>query len=274
MWPDYDLDKEETWVVMESPTVDRSWEEQLTRIGGLNPFKKPVLVWRWGATYRDPMSTDNGLKYWLCNRPRTLIGFEFTDPVTEMTLSVKKLEDVPNHILVAVPKYNGDGDYVQLGQRRIIIEQWRSPEFLARSRRYTASMQRDPGSVQEFFFCKNCGDEPLLVGNDGPNPCAKCGSTRSYIREVREEGDGKLLRSFPSEGCYDCFLILENSEGGPMAPDANALGWIEKLWSEQKEKSLKEQMSDSYAETAGQYDLNRAATSPANPFKQPAVSGW
>lgn len=276
MWEDYDLDNEATWIEMESPTVDSSWADCLTRIGGRNPFKKPNLVWRWGATYRDPMSVDNGIKYWLCNRPRTLIGFEFTDPVTTMTLMVKKLDEVPPGVLVTVPKYNGEDDgsgYVQLGQRRIIIEQWRSPAFLARSRRYSATMLREPDSVQEFFFCKPCGDEPLLVGDDGPDPCQKCGSTRHYVREVRETGE-KLLRSFPSEGCYDCFLILENGEGGPMPPDANALGWIEKLWNEQKTKSLREQMSDSLAETAGQQELIRAATSPANPFRQPGVPGW
>ena len=250
MWPDYNLEDEATWIPMESPTVDSSWEAALTRIGGLNPFKQPVLVWRWGGTYRDPMAEHGGLKYWLCNRPSELQGFAFTDPVTELNMWVEHLDEVPPGIVVVVPKHKE----IQLGQRRIVIEQWRSPEFLAHSGRYQENMLRDSGSVQQFFFCKAC-DSPLLVGNDGPNPCPKCESKRSYMREVREEGEGKLLRSFPSEGCYDCFLILENAEGGPMEPDGNTLAWIEKLWHEQKEKSLREQMSDTLVEMAPQHEL-------------------
>src|ERR1700704_1706312 len=126
MWPDYNLEDEATWIPMESPTVDSSWEAALTRIGGLNPFKQPVLVWRWGGTYRDPMAEHGGLKYWLCNRPSELQGFAFTDPVTELNMWVEHLDEVPPGIVVVVPKHKE----IQLGQRRIVIEQWRSPEFL------------------------------------------------------------------------------------------------------------------------------------------------
>lgn len=268
MWPDYDLDNPSTWEPMEAPSVDRSWTEALTKLGGLNPFGRPVLEMRWGATYRDPMSEDNGLKYFLSWGEGKLKRFAFTDPVTGMDMLVDKLDDVPDSI-IAIPHYSA----VELGERRFIVEQWRSAEFLARSGRYQEHTLHDPDKTYQFFFCKAC-DALLIVSDDGPNPCGKCGSCRSYLREARFEGDGKLLRAFPDDGAYDFFLRLENAEGGPMEPDGNALAWIERLWHEQKSKSTREKLSDMLAETADQEALNRAATSPANPFQSPAIKGW
>src|SRR5690242_14845006 len=123
MWDDYDLNNPATWTVMEAPTVDREWEASLTRLGGLNPFGQPVLVWRWGATYVDPMRADGSLKNLLAKKETTLVGFEFTDPVTNVQMTAAKLEDIPPHVLVPVPKYEA----IQLGERRIIIERWRAP---------------------------------------------------------------------------------------------------------------------------------------------------
>jgi hypothetical protein len=277
MWKDYDLENPSTWVPMEAPTVDPSWVNDLTRIGGLNRFGQPNLVWRWGATHRDPMALDNGLKYWLMTKDPELQGFEFTDPVTKMLLRVKKMEDVPPTVIIAEPKYEA----VQLGERRIIVEQWRSPEFLARSSRYLPHMLRDPDTVKQFFFCKAC-QAPLTMQYDvsggaatprGPGKCAQCGSSRSYMCEARFEGDGKLLREFPEHGCYDFFLRLENSLGEPMEADGHALGWIERLWHEQHTKTQREKIADMLAETADQEALNRAANSPVNPFVAPALPG-
>lgn len=267
MWKDYDLANEATWTVMEAPPVDPSWIEQLTRIGGLNPFKQPMLVWRWGATYRDPMAVDNGLKYWLCNRESTLMGFEYTDPATQEKVFVKREAEVPSTVLIAVPKYTGQ---IQLGERRIIIEQWRSPEFLARSGRYQETMLLDPGKTYEWYFCRNCNWSLVCNGPDTePQPCPRCGSHRYYQRTHREEGDGRLLRSFPREGCYDYFLRLENELGEPLPPDANALRQIAAAWAAQQTRTDADRQHDVDDATAKQRALQTGAVSPSNPFVGP-----
>jgi len=267
MWKDYDLDNPGSWTVMEAPTVDREWEQQLVRIGGLNPFHQPNLVWRWGATYRDPMKTSNELKYLLAKKEPELIGFEFTDPVTELVMTVKTMEEVPASI-IAVPKYEAE----QLGERRIIIERWRSPEFLARCGRYRRQMLRDPDTVYQWFFCKAC-DAQLFVGENGPAPCMKCGARRSYLREVRLEGDGQLLRSFPHEGCYDYFLRLENQHGEPLPADANTLRQIESAW--YNDQHMTDRQRDAIIDEimAPQLQTHAEATSPGSPFVGPCVPG-
>nr|AUN37432.1 hypothetical protein [uncultured bacterium] len=266
MWKDYDLDNPATWTVMEAPTVDRAWEETLTRIGGLNPFGKPMLVWRWGATYVDPMREDGSLKYLLAKKEATLVGFEFTDPITNMQMTVAKLEDIPPHILIPVPKYEA----VQLGERRIIIERWRSAEFLAQTGRFHKNFLRDPGKTYEWFFCKAC-DAQLLVGEDGPKPCAQCGSKRSYQREQRMEGEGKLLRDFPHEGTYDFFHRIETPDEQAAPPDGRALQVIEAAWyaahhlTDQQHEAIIDAMLEQ------QTRINPEAANPSNPFIAPRV---
>ena len=268
---DYDLENVSTWEPTEAPSLDSSWVEQLNRIGGLNPFDEPILIARWGASHRDPMSEDHGLKYWLANKEPTLIGFGFTDPITGMDLVVDKLEGVPKHILVPIAKYSAP---VELGERRWIIERWRSQEFLAKSQRYTDTSARDQDVVKDFLFCRNC-HSGLPRRTDGePEKCQKCGSGRHYVREARFEGDGKLLKTDTSKGTYDFFLRLENADGEAMEADGHALYLIAKHWNEEHEKSRIDKLTDMLAETQKQALLNENATSPQNPFQTPALPGW
>lgn len=254
---------------MSAPEVDPRFIAGLTNIGGLNPFGKSVLRCIWGATQVDEMAVGNHLKYWLANKDAELSHFEFTCPVTGMLLQVEKLEEVPPAVLIPVPKYR----QIELGERRFIIEIWRSPQFLAASNRYTEQSVFDNGATTEFFFCRGCGAELPATPQDGPAACARCGSRRHYIQEMREAGEGQLLRTNPVEGCYDFFLRLENGLGDPMAPDEHALKLIEQLWRATK-KSRKEKLTDMLAETAQQDAVNRTANSPTNPFSSPAVPGW
>lgn len=270
-WADYDPEDQATWTVMEAPPVERAWEQELARIGGMNPFGRPNLVWRWGATYRDPMAEDDGLKYWLMTKEPELVGFEFTDSVTGMTMTVERADQVPKAVLIAEPKYEG----AQLGERRIIIEQWTSPERLAKSGRYHETMLLDAGRVYEWFFCKNC-HWPLVLGgpDNAPLPCPSCGSKRHYVREHREEGEGRLLRSFPREGCYDYFLRLENQLGEPMPADGHALELIRAAWHSQQNRTDDDRQQLVEATTAQQRATQAGATSPYNPFAPPAREGW
>jgi hypothetical protein len=275
MWEDYDENDESTWTAMEAPSVDRGWEEALTIIGGLNPFGKPNLVWRWGATYVDPMSLDGGLKYWIGQTADTLQGFAFTAPDTGHDTVVKHLADVPAGVLLTIPKYG----HTELGQRRIIIENWRSAEFLATSHRYTEAAQRDSDTAKEFFFCAAC-HEPIeakpetLQGLGATPPCRQCGSKRSYLRTARFEGHGRLLRGADSEGVYDCFLILENRLGEPMPADNHALTLIAAAWHKFTTQTTRERITDLLDTVEPQQELMREATSPANPFVGPATPGW
>lgn len=269
-WADYDLDNPASWTVMEAPAVDKSWEEALTKIGGLNPFGKPMLQWVWGGTYRDPMKVDNSLKYLIGKKESTLEGFAFTDPVTGMEVMVAKMEDVPATVQIAVPKYTG---LIELGERRIIIEHWRSPEELARQRRFRPNMLRDHGKTYEFFFCKAC-DAQLMVGRDGPRQCQQCGSKRHYLRDIRIEGEGQLLRSLPHEGIYDFFLRLENQHGEPLPADGNTLRQIEPAWHNYHAMSDEDQNAIIDAMMAEQAKTNAAADNPANPFQAPGVPEW
>lgn len=266
MWPDYHPTDKSKWTVLPAPDVSASWVAALTKIAGLNPYGQPVLVWRWGATYADPMSMDGGLKYWLANTEPTLSHFEFTDPITGMLLSVKRDVDIPPAILIAQPKYT----HTELGERRIIIERWRSREFLARSGRYTEASVMDNGDSDDYAFCRNCHTE-LTIPLDGKlQPCVNCGSKRHYVKTEREAGHGQLLKTNPAEGCYDFLLRLENQLGEPMEADALALRNIEHLWRE-TQKSEREKLKDMLVATEPQRSLNERATSPTNPFIAPAI---
>jgi hypothetical protein len=115
----------------------------------------------------------------------------------------------------------------QMGERRFFIEIWRSPDFLVRSGRY--KVLSDPGTVKDFYFCKGCHAE-LSLGPDGPIRCPKCGSSRSYNRQVRDSGEGRLLCDFPAEGCYDYWLRLERANLTYHEPDNEALAVCRALW--------------------------------------------
>jgi len=272
MWKDYDPEDESTWFVMEAPTVDHAWEEELTRIGGLNPFGKPNLVWRWGATYVDPMAEDGGLKYWIGQTADTLQGFMYTDSASGKEILVKRESEVPKSVLITVPKYG----HIELGQRRIIIENWRSAEFLARTGRYSEETQRDADTVQEFFFCANChqpieAKKELLAIVGATPPCQQCGSKRSYVRQARFAGLGRLLKERPPEGVYDCFMILENARQEPMEPDGHALSLIAAAWHKHSTQTMREQIEEMLEDIEPQEELRRRATNPANPFVAPAL---
>lgn len=266
IWEDYDLEHSEKWFVMDAPPLNPEWVRALTRIGGLNPFGKPVLRAVWGATHQDEMSVDSGLKYWIGSRPRTLEGFAFKCPVTDLDMVVKKMEDVPPAVLVAVPQYC---DAIELGERRWIIEGWRSNDFLAKSGRYQDGSVVDYGESTDYPFCRNCHTELEAKVTGEPKPC-DCGSKRYYFKTEREDGHGQLLKTSPPEGCYDFFCRLENQLGEPMEADALALRNIEHLWRE-TQKSEREKLKDMLVASEPQRALNERAASPANPFQGPAV---
>lgn len=170
-----------------SPGEAKWFRRELERIAGTNPHGKPKLQMVWGPTHEDPMQIDRLLKY--------------VDFATELG--------------------------VAMGERRWIIEVWRSPEFLVKSGRYQATV--DAGTIKDFHLCASCHAD-LFFGPNGLEKCTACGSGRSYLRQLREDGGGKLLCDFPGEGCYDYWLRLERANFTYHAPDNEALKIIRALW--------------------------------------------
>lgn len=83
---------------------------------GLTPSGLTNLILVWGATYVDPQSETGKLKFWLGRWPTKYVQMgSFQIPVVE-----------------------------DLGPPRWIVLQWRSPEFLAKGKRYGELARRDP----------------------------------------------------------------------------------------------------------------------------------
>lgn len=229
--PEYNLDEPSTWTVIEKRAVLSESEEQaiqdeLISIAGLNPFGKPILEMRWAVTYLDPMLFDDKPKYYLSSNDPVLIGRGYRDDQGTFQ-AVEKIEDVPADKLY-IPLYSE----THLGERRFIVERWRSAEFLKASGRFQQT--RDNGTVLTYFKCRSCGlhvpTPPELVNADVERVCLSCGSKRVSPVDIREEGEGKLMRDLPREGCYDYFLRLQRKDGTYHPPDARALAGIRELW--------------------------------------------
>lgn len=237
--PEFDLENLSTWVVIPKRDVvseaEEKWfQDELIRLAGLNVFGKPNLTLRWAVDYLDEMLLDDKPKYYLSSNEPVLIGHEYSENGTMKF--VKRLEDVPATSL-SLPVYNS----VHLGERRFIVEIWRSAEFLTKSGRYQQT--RDSDQVSTYFECRNCGNhvpQPFATANlDIERRCQSCNSTRVSPVDVRESGEGQLTRSLPPEGCYDYFYRIERANGMYHPPDAEALAGIEMLWQEHL-KSFKE----------------------------------
>ena len=193
--PEYDLDHPEVITADEvvAPSEQAWFRRQLKRIAGRNPFGGQNLELRWGVTYIDPMAYE----------PNTIKYLDFS--------------------------HNGK----QYGERRWIIEIWRSPEFLQRSGRY--KIIRDSDTVVERYFCKACDEEiqtstATLQLLGAVPPCPKCGSSRSRTELIREMGKGQLLQEFPAQGCYDYWLRLERADLSYHPLDNEAIRAVEQIW--------------------------------------------
>jgi hypothetical protein len=169
------------------------FRKQLKKIAGTNRFGEPHLALRWGATYEDPMQSEPGYLKYL-----------------DFQIGSK-----------------------QWGERRWIIEIYRSPEFLKRSRRY--ERVNVPDTVHEFYFCAACDTEIVcsketLEYLGAVPPCPKCNSKRVRTEMIREAGGGQVLQEFPVRGCYDYWLRLERANFTYHPLDNEALNVIRALW--------------------------------------------
>lgn len=222
MIPEFNLEDESTWVVIAAPPVDPSFQAGLKEIAGLNPYEQPILRLVWGGTHRDEQDPAGGLKYWLCDTPPVLKGFEYQD--NGNTVRVKTLAEVPTNILMTIPKYES----VELGERRWKIEIWHSPLFLERSGRYSET--HDTGDSEITISCRGCGGQMRPTGREDERVCIECGSRRQSIVEIREIKNEQLLKEIPSSGVYDHFMTLQTKAGKYHAADDEALEGVRRLW--------------------------------------------
>jgi hypothetical protein len=239
--PEYDLSNPSTWTIIEkrdvlSESEEKEIQDELIRIADLNPQGEPNLVLRWAVTYLDPMLFDNLPKYFISSGSPVLVGHEYMDSGRMVT--VGKLEEVPAN-KISLPVYST----THLGERKFIVERWRSPEFLKRTGRF--QQIRDDGTVYRYFACRNCGERvPTPEGtndSDIERICPLCDSKRVSPVDYREEGDGRLMRELPREGCYDFFMRLETPEGFYRPPDSEALKAVAQEWHRQQKSAARRQ---------------------------------
>lgn len=231
--PEYDLDNPSSWVVIEKRAVlseseETAIQDRLIDTGRLNGFGNPNLRMVWGVTHLDEMLLDGMPKYYLSTNDPVLTGHQWRDGNGNMAFA-SRLEDVPVTSL-SLPVYS----QTHLGERRFIIEIWRSPEFLKRSGRYQETF--DSGEMHTYFQCRNCQQivpsSPDMISADVQRICESCGSKRISPVDVREAGTGRLFRDFPKQGCYDFFFRFERADGTYHPPDGEALEGVRRLWAQ------------------------------------------
>lgn len=229
--PDYNLLDESTWTIIPESEVwgqtDReNFQRELIRIAGLNPFGQSNLRIVWGVTHMDEMLLDDKPKYWVSSNNPVVVALQYRDKKGQV-ITVKQEEDVPRKTLFW-PVYNN----VHLGERRFMVEVWRSPEFLKASGRYQTTF--DVGEQRTYFECRNCRSTvpsaPHTLQADVERICLACGSKRVSPVDIREDVVERLFADFPEQGCYDLFLRLERKDGTYHAPDGEALAGIAWKW--------------------------------------------
>lgn len=187
------------------PRCRKEFTEGLVGIAGLNPHNQPILRCVDGHTARKLEGGRYILRY------------------------AKTIE------------YSLMGE-VEIGEPYFYIERWRDPEFLASSGRFR--FQRDDGTTITFLECRNCGKEVPSAAEtmnwDVQRICLSCGSKRISPKDIRVEGEGKLIQDLPPEGYYDYYAKLEKKDGSFHDADNEALMVINAMWVYEHTFSLKE----------------------------------
>jgi hypothetical protein len=181
--PEYDLKNPSTWIVIRehdaaSESELRRFSDSLVSIAGTNPHGEPNLKLVWGVTHQDPMTTDDLPKYYVSTPEPTLIGHQYREG--DELRTVTKLEEVPAG-KISLPIYGT----TKLGERRFIVERWRSPEDLARSGRYLDSVRFDAETGAELlreFPRRGCYDFFLRLEDTNGNYHAPDAETLEAIR--------------------------------------------------------------------------------------------
>lgn len=226
-------------------------QKELTRIGGLTPIGKPWLMLRWGASYTEPDARGNQrIKYWLANTEPVCTGYYYRmDDGGIVRVPHGYLHIVPED-KIALPLYESE----ELGERRWIIEQWRTPEFIDKSGRNDYDATHD--NLPELLCCRRCQTPKPERGKR----CPECGETEEY----HTKGDGRrLIAETRGEGRYDFFMRLEGrkfdcekcEEGvcddikhASYRPvNALTLQAVENLWNYQQKRSYQEKTADNEA---------------------------
>lgn len=242
---EYDLNNPATWVVYQEPPCEPLFDEELLRIGGKNPNGDPMLVKRWGATYRNK----GVLVYKLCDTEPTLIGHQFRDPQSgEMReVSLGQLDQIPQGT-ISVPLYRG----IELGELRWIIERWVSPDDLETMGYFDESLRYQP---TETDFGREAFHEFRAMVETGEDPEKALMRVENQVDRLRNlETDQELKTYFDpawrTKGDYQFFFRLERKNGMYHAPDGEALEAIAAMWEYHQTTTPAQRLADEEEEKA------------------------
>lgn len=166
---EYLEDDQSTWRYQKLPDIPKDFVEELTKIGGLNPFGQPMLrVVKGNEVKNDRAENQKLLKYHAGWTPFEVSGYnyEYNGQIHFTT----QLENIPPEIMV-YPTTKQE----ELGLLRYVVERWVSPEALEAAGRFQnryAEGDIDPllrefpreGIYDAYFIVENANNEFKLLG--------------------------------------------------------------------------------------------------------------
>jgi hypothetical protein len=229
---EYDLEKPETWIVYPEPPTDPGFDRELLAIGDRNPHGAPMLVRRWGATYR----SKGQLVYKIYEGEPIKAGYHYKDPDTGETVRVEFEKEAPRNAIV-LPYWES----LELGELRHIIERWVSPDDLAKQGYFDPALRA--ATLEE-------GVSPALKGEAGRELRAmvKAGepvgraiakvesqldrarASASGIVELDQDTMTYFDPAWRTRGDYQFFFRLERPNGTYHPADGEALEAIRMIW--------------------------------------------
>lgn len=119
-----------TWRYQRLPDITKDFEDELVRIGGINPHGQPVLrVVKGNEAISDRSYEKGQLKYLCGHTPQDVSGYRYQiDGVWQFATNI---DDLPENVFV-LPAIERQ----PLGLLRYVIEKWWSPEELEKARRF------------------------------------------------------------------------------------------------------------------------------------------
>lgn len=126
---EYEKDNQGSWKFQKLPDIPKEFQEELTRIGGLNRFGKPNLKVVKGNEELSDRDTHKGLKYLAGFAPQDVKGYRYRID-GEWKFS-ENIDDLDPSVMVypAIERQ-------PLGLLRYVIERWVSPEELGETGRF------------------------------------------------------------------------------------------------------------------------------------------
>jgi hypothetical protein len=221
---EYDLDKPETWIVYPPPPCDPGFDRELLAIGGTNPDGEPVLMKRWGATWR----SKGELVYKIYESEPQIVALEYTDPADGQVKRVTDGTLPPGAVTVPVL------ESVELGELRWIIERWVSPAELAKQGYFDEALNLDPLCVSpaDLALARKELHDRIKSGESAEKALTQVENQLDRMRPLGVDQDIKRYfdPAWRTNGDYQFFFRLERPNGTYHPADGEALEAVRMLW--------------------------------------------